>query len=38
MEGYAVAGVPDSSDITVSLTLEVRTVISVTYRKGALNN
>lgn len=31
-----VAGVPDSSDITVALTLEVRTVISVTYRKGLL--
>ncbi|HEX5005434.1 MAG TPA: hypothetical protein VFV65_08960 [Gemmatimonadales bacterium] len=31
-----VAGIPDSSDISVALTLEVRTVISVTYRKGVL--
>lgn len=31
-----VAGVPDSGDITVAVTLEVRTVIAVTYRKGAL--
>jgi len=33
----AVAGVPDTGGITVGLTLEVRTVISVTYRKGALS-
>jgi hypothetical protein len=32
----AVAGVPDSSGISVGVNLEVRTVISVTYRKGAL--
>jgi len=32
-----VIGVPDSSGITVGLNLEVRTVISVVYRKGALN-
>jgi len=31
-----VAGVPDSGAITVGLTLEVRTVIAVIYRKGAL--
>ena len=31
-----VAGVPDSAGITVGLSLEVRTVISVMYRKGAL--
>lgn len=31
-----VTGVPDSSGISVGLTLEVRTVISVVYRKGAL--
>lgn len=31
-----VAGIPDSSGITVGLSLEVRTVISVVYRKGAL--
>lgn len=31
-----VAGVPDSGAITVGLTLEVRTVIAVVYRKGAL--
>jgi P pilus assembly chaperone PapD len=31
-----VAGVPDSGGITVGLSLEVRTVISVMYRKGAL--
>jgi len=31
-----VAGVTDTSKITVGLTLEVRTVISVTYRKGPL--
>jgi P pilus assembly chaperone PapD len=31
-----VAGVPDSAAITVGLTLEIRTVISVTYRKGQL--
>jgi len=31
-----VAGVPDSAGISVGLTLEVRTVISVVYRKGAL--
>lgn len=31
-----VAGVPDSGGISVGLTLEVRTVISVMYRKGAL--
>lgn len=32
-----VAGVPDSGQISVGLTLEVRTVIAVTYRKGALS-
>jgi len=31
-----VVGVPDSAAITVGLTLEIRTVISVTYRKGQL--
>jgi len=31
-----VAGVPDSGGISVGLSLEVRTVISVMYRKGAL--
>ena len=31
-----VVGVPDSAAITVGLTLEIRTVISVVYRKGAL--
>lgn len=31
-----VAGVPDSGNISVGLTLEVRTVIAVVYRKGAL--
>ncbi|HQR17017.1 MAG TPA: hypothetical protein PK948_01530 [Gemmatimonadales bacterium] len=31
-----VAGVPDSGAISVGLTLEVRTVIAVVYRKGAL--
>lgn len=31
-----VAGVPDSGDVTVALTLEVRTVLAVVYRKGAL--
>ena len=31
-----VAGIPDSSAITVGLTLEIRTVISVVYRKGQL--
>ena len=31
-----VAGVPDSGAISVGLTLEVRTVIAVAYRKGAL--
>ncbi len=32
-----VAGTPDSGAITVGLTLEVRTVIAVVYRKGALS-
>jgi hypothetical protein len=31
-----VAGAPDSGNISVGLTLEVRTVIAVVYRKGAL--
>jgi hypothetical protein len=31
-----VAGVPDSGAISVGLTLEVRTIIGVSYRKGAL--
>lgn len=31
-----VVGVPDSGNITVGLTLEVRTVIGVSYRKGTL--
>lgn len=31
-----VVGVPDSGAISVGLSLEVRTVISVTYRKGTL--
>jgi hypothetical protein len=31
-----VVGVPDSAAITVGLTLEIRTVISVVYRKGQL--
>lgn len=31
-----VAGVPDSGNISVGLSLEVRTVIGVVYRKGAL--
>jgi len=31
-----VAGVPDSGNIRVGLSLEVRTVIAVVYRKGAL--
>jgi hypothetical protein len=31
-----VAGIPDSSGIRVGLSLEVRTVISVVYRKGIL--
>lgn len=31
-----VAGVPDSGAITVGLTLEVRTVIALVYRKGTL--
>lgn len=31
-----VAGVPDSSGISVGLTLEVRTVLAVVYRKGNL--
>ncbi len=32
-----VAGIPDSSEISVGLTLEVRTVIGVSYRKGSLS-
>lgn len=31
-----VAGVPDSGEVRVGLTLEVRTVLAVVYRKGAL--
>lgn len=31
-----VAGLPDSGDVSVGLTLEVRTVLAVVYRKGAL--
>jgi P pilus assembly chaperone PapD len=31
-----VAGAPDSTGISVGLTLEVRTVLAVAYRKGAL--
>jgi len=31
-----VAGVPDTGAISVGLTLEVRTIIGVSYRKGAL--
>lgn len=31
-----VAGVPDSNEITVGLTLEIRTVIAAVYRKGQL--
>lgn len=31
-----VAGVPDSNEITVGLTLEIRTVIAAVYRKGVL--
>jgi P pilus assembly chaperone PapD len=31
-----VVGVPDSNEVRVGLTLEVRTVLAVVYRKGAL--